>query len=145
MVPLGKFSGVYRELVERECEEDIGRTRSHGIHVPQGAFIWCQCRGSSLDVRKSLTPESQGLWEPLFPCPSCDIESTRTLFVPKAPENRAYKSVFHCDLTLDRIYTLGTAGSCSLLGFFSSILATVSRCTSSGPSAKRSARAQAKN
>lgn len=48
-------------------------------------------------------------------------------------------------LSKHRIYTLGAAGSCSLLGFFISILATVSRCTSSGPSAKRRARAQAKN
>lgn len=38
----------------------MGRTGSHGIHVPWGPSIWGQCRGSSLVLRKPLTPESQG-------------------------------------------------------------------------------------
>lgn len=36
----------------------MGRTGSHGIH--RGPSIWGQCRGSSIVVRKPLTPESQG-------------------------------------------------------------------------------------
>lgn len=44
----------------RGWEEDMGRTGSHGIHVPWGPSIWGQCRGSSLVLRKPLTPESQG-------------------------------------------------------------------------------------
>lgn len=42
----------------RGYEEDMGRTGSHGIH--RGPSIWGQCRGSSIVVRKPLTPESQG-------------------------------------------------------------------------------------
>lgn len=50
--------------------EDIGRISSHGIHEPRGPGIWGRCRGSSRDLRKPWVPESQRLWEPLFPCVS---------------------------------------------------------------------------
>lgn len=90
------------------------------------------------------------------PMPSAFLEALRRIPIPPPLERAQHTGIqiptawkrgpqVNPGPSKHRVYTLGAAGSGSLLGFFSSILATVSRCTSSGPSAKRRARAQAKN